>query len=121
MLSLERCPDGMLGGCFFQKQKPQGMPKGTPSKGLEHVTSGGRFTEYIVGGALNTQLALVNLGCIAVHVMGSRVSSPRQPDWMCVCGYQSGVGTYRRRCSCRSARQSCPGHFEDAVLPEDLR
>ncbi|MGC2328903.1 MAG: hypothetical protein WA604_19485, partial [Candidatus Sulfotelmatobacter sp.] len=28
-------------------------------------------------------LSLANLGCIAVHVMGSRASSPRQPDWVC--------------------------------------
>jgi bifunctional non-homologous end joining protein LigD len=38
----------------------------------------------VVGGSLITQLALVNLGCIAVHLMASRASSPRQPDWVCV-------------------------------------
>jgi bifunctional non-homologous end joining protein LigD len=37
----------------------------------------------VVGGSLTTQLALANLGCIAVHVMASRASSPRQPDWVC--------------------------------------
>jgi bifunctional non-homologous end joining protein LigD len=84
MLALERCPDGMLGECFFQKQKPRNMPAGTPSKRLEYVTSTGRFTDYVVGGSLATQLALVNLGCIAVHVMGSRTISPRQPDWICI-------------------------------------
>jgi bifunctional non-homologous end joining protein LigD len=36
-----------------------------------------------VGGKLETQLALVNLGCIAVHVWGSRAASPRKPDWVC--------------------------------------
>ena len=35
------------------------------------------------GGRLETQLALVNLGCIAVHVWGSRASNPRKPDWVC--------------------------------------
>jgi bifunctional non-homologous end joining protein LigD len=84
MLALERCPDGMLGECFFQKQKPKSMPPGTPSKRLEHVEGGGKFTEYVVGGSLATQLALVNLGCIAVHLMASRASSPRQPDWICI-------------------------------------
>jgi len=38
----------------------------------------------VVGGSLLTQLALVNLGCIAVHVMASRSDSPRQPDWLCI-------------------------------------
>src|SRR5262249_3686310 len=38
---------------------------------------------YVVGGKLETQLALVNLGCIAVHVWGARASDPRKPDWVC--------------------------------------
>jgi bifunctional non-homologous end joining protein LigD len=84
MLALERCPDGMLGECFFQKQKPKGMPRGTPSKRLGHIDGSGKFTDYVVAGSLDTQLALVNLGCIAVHVMAGRASSPRQPDWICV-------------------------------------
>ncbi len=83
MLSLERCPDGMQGECFFQKQKPKGMPPGTPTKRIAHADNTGKFTDYVVGGSLITQLALVNLGCIAVHVMASRASSPRQPDWIC--------------------------------------
>jgi bifunctional non-homologous end joining protein LigD len=83
MLSLERCPDGMRGECFFQKQKPKGMPSGTPTKRIAHASGSGKFTDYVVGGALTTQLSLVNLGCIAVHVMASRVNSPRQPDWVC--------------------------------------
>src|SRR5580658_2815219 len=53
MLSLERCPDGMRGQCFFQKEKPQSMPADTPSKRIEHV-SGKKVTEYVVGGSLQT-------------------------------------------------------------------
>jgi len=84
LLTLERCPDGMRGKCFFQKQKPKTMPSGTPTKRIAHVTTTGRFTDYVVGGSLQTQLALVNLGCIAVHVTASRRGSPRQPDWLCI-------------------------------------
>jgi bifunctional non-homologous end joining protein LigD len=84
MLSLERCPDGIRGECFFQKQKPKGMPPGTPTKRIAHAADTGKFTDYVVGGLLVTQLALANLGCIAVHVMASRASSSRQPDWICV-------------------------------------
>jgi bifunctional non-homologous end joining protein LigD len=82
ILSLERCPDGMRGECFFQKEKPKGLPPGTPSKRIAHVT-GAKSTEYVVGGSLATQLALVNLGCVAVHVMAGRARSPRRPDWLC--------------------------------------
>jgi bifunctional non-homologous end joining protein LigD len=84
LLTLERCPDGMRGKCFFQKQKPKAMPSGTPTKRIAHVTPTGGFTDYVVGGSLQTQLALVNLGCIAVHVTASRSGSPRQPDWLCI-------------------------------------
>jgi bifunctional non-homologous end joining protein LigD len=84
ILTLERCPDGMRGECFFQKQKPKGMPPGTPTKRIAHEANAGEFTDYVVGGSLTTQLALANLGCIAVHVMASRASSFRQPDWVCI-------------------------------------
>lgn len=83
MLTLERCPDGMTGQCFYQKEIPRGMPPGTPTKRIQNVDAKRQFTNYVVGGSLKTQLALVNFGCIAVHVMGSRASSPRQPDWVC--------------------------------------
>ena len=83
ILTLERCVDGMGGECFFQKEMPKGMPPRTPTKRLEHEDSRGKFTDYVVGGSLTTQLALANLGCIAVHVMASRAASPRQPDWVC--------------------------------------
>ncbi len=80
LLSLKRCPNGMLGTCFFQKEKPAGMPPDTPTKTIAHS----RVTRnYVVGGRLETQLALANLGCIAVHVWGSRAATPRQPDWVC--------------------------------------
>ncbi len=80
MLSLERCPDGMRGECFFQKEAPKSMPPGTRTKSIRHEKG---MTNYVVGGSLATQLALVNLGCIAVHITASRASSPRQLDWVC--------------------------------------
>ena len=80
LLTLERCPDGLEGECFFQKEKPAGMPEGTPTRRILHT---GGFTNYVVGGRKDTQLALANLGCIAVHVWSSRTASPRRPDWVC--------------------------------------
>src|SRR5262245_48016919 len=80
LLSLERCPDGMAGECFYQKEKPPSMPAGTPTKKVRHEKG---TTNYVVGGELVTQLALVNLGCIAIHVWGSRRQNPRKPDWVC--------------------------------------
>jgi len=80
LLTLERCPDGMQGECFYQKEKPKGMPAGTPTKAIRHKTG---ITHYVVGGGLETQLALVNFGCIAVHAMASTAGSPLRPEWIC--------------------------------------
>ncbi|HEV8117731.1 MAG TPA: non-homologous end-joining DNA ligase [Thermoanaerobaculia bacterium] len=80
LLSLKRCPNGLLGKCFFQKEKPETMPPDTPTKRIVHEVG---VRNYVVGGKLETQLALVNLGCIAVHVWGSRAAEPRKPDWVC--------------------------------------
>ncbi len=80
LLTLERCPDGLRGDCFFQKEKPAGLPDGTPTRRILHDKG---FTNYVVGGKEETQLALVNLGCIAVHVWASRAATPRKPDWIC--------------------------------------
>jgi bifunctional non-homologous end joining protein LigD len=79
LLSLERCPDGMLGDCFYQKAAPKGLPKGTLTHRIQHQN---REVEYVVGGLKDTELALVNLGCIPVHVWASRANHPQQPDWM---------------------------------------
>src|SRR5581483_6563214 len=79
LLSLERCPDGMRGSCFYQKAAPKGLPEGTPTHRIRHQN---RDVDYVVGGSKDTQLALTNLGCIPVHVWASRASYPTQPDWM---------------------------------------
>ena len=80
LLSLERCPDGMAGQCFYQKEKPPGMPPDTPTQKIQHEKG---TTNYVIGGKLVTQLALVNLGCIAIHVWNARRQAPRKPDWVC--------------------------------------
>jgi bifunctional non-homologous end joining protein LigD len=84
ILTMERCPDGMLGECFYQKEKPKGMPPDIPTKRIRNVAGSREWTTYVVGGSLKTQLALANLGCIAVHVCGSRAKTFPKPDWMCI-------------------------------------
>ena len=82
ILTLERCPDGLKGQCFYQKEKPEGIPPGTPTKRIANVSGKRKSTNYILGGSLDTQIALVNLGCIAVHVTGSRAKAFPKPDWI---------------------------------------
>jgi bifunctional non-homologous end joining protein LigD len=81
LLTLERCPDGMRGECFYQREAPRDMPPGTQTKRIRDQKG---HTNYVVGGRRATQLQLVNLGCIAVHVWGSRVQAVRRPDWVCI-------------------------------------
>jgi bifunctional non-homologous end joining protein LigD len=83
ILTLERCPNGLRGQCFYQKEKPEGMPPGTPTKRIQNATGPRESTNYVVGGSLKTQIALVNLGCIPIHVTGSRAKTFPRPDWVC--------------------------------------
>jgi len=83
ILTLERCPDGLKGQCFYQKEKPHGMPARTPVKRIANVSGKRKSTNYVVGGSLETQIALVNLGCIPIHVAGSRAKTFPKPDWVC--------------------------------------
>lgn len=94
ILTLERCPDGLGGQCFYQKEKPESMPEGTPTKRIANATGKRQSTNYVIGGSLETQLALVNLGCIPVHVTGSRGKTFPKPDWVCF-DLDPGSGKFR--------------------------
>ncbi|MGB7438384.1 MAG: non-homologous end-joining DNA ligase [Candidatus Acidiferrum sp.] len=83
ILTLERCPDGMAGECFYQKQKPANMPRDTPTKRFQNASGKRRATDYVLGGKLSTQLALVNLGCIPIHVAATRAKTFPKSDWLC--------------------------------------
>ena len=77
LLTAERCPEGIEGGCFFEKNFVTGLPThAVPTEGT------GKTVHYVVGGSKTTLLSLVNLGCIAVHVMNCEVGSLDQPDWL---------------------------------------
>jgi bifunctional non-homologous end joining protein LigD len=83
ILTLERCPNGLRGPCFYQKEKPASLPPDTPTKRIRNASGPRKATNYVVGGSLKTQIAMVNLGCISVHVTGSRAKTFPKPDWIC--------------------------------------
>jgi bifunctional non-homologous end joining protein LigD len=80
-LVAERCPEGMRGQCFFQKNFETGLPEDVPRASIR-AASTGRSVDYAVGGSRRTLLAMVDLGCIAVHVMNCRTDSLDQPEWL---------------------------------------
>ena len=80
-LTAERCPDGMSGPCFYQKNFPTGLPAGVPTVPIPSESTR-KMVHYLVGGSRKTLLAMVNLGCIAVHVMDCRKDALARPDWL---------------------------------------
>jgi bifunctional non-homologous end joining protein LigD len=80
-VTMERCPDGIRRKCFYQKQAPRNLPDGVPTLSIPAPTAR-RDVDYIIGGSRKTLLALVNLGCIAMHVMNSRTDHLDRPDWL---------------------------------------
>ena len=87
--AMERCPEGVRKACFFQTQAPENLPPGIPTVTIHASSTLGdagddvdHGVSYIVGGTRKTLLTLVNLGCIAMHVMNSRTDQLEKPDWI---------------------------------------
>lgn len=80
-LTAERCPDGMKGQCFFQKNFTGDPPPDVRTRAIP-AESAGKLVHYAIGGSKKNLLALVNLGCIAVHVMNCHISALDYPEWM---------------------------------------
>ncbi len=80
-LTAERCPDGMKGQCFFQKNFTEALPSGVPTRAIS-AESTEEVVHYVIGGSKKTLLALVNLGCIAVHVMNCHYGALGHPEWL---------------------------------------
>ena len=116
MLTMERCPDGMLGECFYQKEAPDSLPGGTPTKLIHHAN---RDVQYVVGGSLETQLALVNLGCIPVHVWQSRAAHEYLPVGSYSISIPALVSSRTRQG--RNNRKGGSGRCGPGVVPQNLR
>jgi bifunctional non-homologous end joining protein LigD len=81
LLTAERCPDGITASCFYEKNFGKELPPGIPTCAVP-AGRAGKTVHYVVGGAKETILALVNLGCVAIHVMNCQAGSLDRPDWL---------------------------------------
>lgn len=79
-LTAERCPDGMRGQCFYQKNFTRGVPEDVPTFPIRRAD--GKVLRYLLGGSLRTLLAMANLACIAIHVMNAGTDARDRPDWL---------------------------------------
>jgi bifunctional non-homologous end joining protein LigD len=81
-LTAERCPDGLSGTCFYQKDFPADRAPTDVPRVTVRASSTGKDVHYLVGGTKRAMLSLVNLGCIAMHVMAARAERLQEPDWL---------------------------------------
>jgi len=80
-LTVERCPDGMRGHCFYQKNFANAAKFGFDTRPV-YARTVRRMLHYPVAGDARTLVVLVNLGALSLHVMGCRASSLDRPDWL---------------------------------------
>ncbi len=81
-LTAERCPDGLGGTCFYQKDFPADKAPIDVPRVTVRASTTGKDVHYLVGGTKRATLSLVNLGCIAMHVMAGRATRLQEPDWL---------------------------------------
>jgi bifunctional non-homologous end joining protein LigD len=78
-LSLVRCPEGIKGPCFYQKQPPQGLPKSVRrvKVRLKETDTINVYVENLEG-----VLALVQFGALEIHAWQCRADDLDRPDRM---------------------------------------
>ena len=80
-LTVERCPDGLRGRCFYQKNFAIAEKLGVPTAPIR-AASVNRTVHYPLGNDLRTLLALVNLGGLSLHLTSCRASTLEHADWL---------------------------------------
>jgi bifunctional non-homologous end joining protein LigD len=76
-LSLVRCPEGMSGTCFYQKQPPQGLP---PCVKEIKIQIKDALTVNVYIEDVEGLLALVQFGVLEIHAWQSRADDVERPD-----------------------------------------
>lgn len=80
--SLNRFPDGIEGGHFYQKDiDPEQLPGFVDSVSLP-AKSVGKTIHYVVCNNKDALLYLADLGCIEINPWASRIVHPEKPDFM---------------------------------------
>ncbi|MDR2877536.1 MAG: non-homologous end-joining DNA ligase, partial [Chromatiales bacterium] len=75
-LSLVRCPQGHLRGCFFQRHPSAGMPRSFHAVRIP----GTRHEPYIYVNSAGGLIAAAQLGALELHLWGSRIDDIEHPD-----------------------------------------
>jgi bifunctional non-homologous end joining protein LigD len=78
--SLKRCPDGIDGECFFQKDIDYDLPDWLETVKI-HAESRNKDIHYLVCKNIDSLLYMVNLGCIEINPWNSRTVKIDYPDY----------------------------------------
>ena len=78
--SLNRCPDGISGECFYQKDIDYKLPGWLKTKKV-YSESKNEYVNYLICRDLDSLLYMVNLGCIDIHPWSSKITSLEKPDF----------------------------------------
>ena len=80
-LTVERCPDGFRGRCFYQKNFASAEKLGVATVAIR-AASVNRTVHYPLGNDLPTLLTLANLGGLSLHLASARAASLEHADWL---------------------------------------
>jgi bifunctional non-homologous end joining protein LigD len=75
--TLVRCPDGLGGGCFYQKHAGHWAP---PSLRRVEIPEKHKVGEYLIVDDLPGLVGLVQIGILEIHTWNARVAHLEQPD-----------------------------------------
>jgi len=120
ILSLERCPDGMRGGCFYQKEAPSSLPPGTPTKRIAHVGKSAKSTK------LRRRRLSRHATCVGQSRLHrcSRIRKPRlflAQTRLGLFRYGSAIREIQRRRARRLAAQRSSRCLEARILSQNFR
>jgi bifunctional non-homologous end joining protein LigD len=78
--SLNRCPDGINGECFFQKDIDYDLPEWLETVKI-FSESKNKDIHYLVCKDIDSLLYMINLGCIEINPWNSKIGKIDYPDY----------------------------------------
>lgn len=79
-LSMNRYPDGISGGSFYEKRAPGHQPEWMLTTPVESDSQGGSI-DFLLADSREAMMWFANMGCIEVHPFHSRAGSLDMPDY----------------------------------------
>lgn len=92
--SLNRYPDGITGGSFYQKDVTGKVPEWIKTY-LYHAEGDDTDKHFLVGKDEATLLYMASLGCIELHPWSSTIQKPDHPTW-CIIDLDPGKNSFEQ-------------------------